>query len=82
MRPVRDPLRSLIFSAAERAVKSVYVDGRQLVNNGRVLTIDVEEAHARLQAAQNQMIADVPSNDFLGRNADDLTPLSLPLPTI
>jgi len=79
MRPVRDPLRSLIFSAAERAVKSVYVDGRQLVENARVLTIDVEDAHRRLQAAQDRMIANVPSNDFLARNADDLTPLSLPL---
>ena len=79
MRPIRDPLRSLIFSAAERAVTSVYVDGHKLVDNGQVLTIDVEDAHTRLQAAQARMIADVASNDFLNRNADELTPLSLPL---
>ena len=27
MRPMREPLRSLIFVAAERAVKDVFVDG-------------------------------------------------------
>ena len=78
MRPIRDPLRSLVFSAAERAVKSVYVDGRKVVDNGRVLTIDVDDALDRLQAAQERMIGDVADNDFLKRSADDMTPLSLP----
>ncbi len=78
MRPIRDPLRSLVFSAAERAVKDVYVDGNKVVDNGRVLTIDVEDALGRLQAAQERMLAQVPENDFLKRSAEDITPLSLP----
>ena len=44
MRPVHDPLRSLVYSASERAVRDVYVEGEQVVRNGEVLTIDVEAA--------------------------------------
>src|ERR1700704_2977764 len=40
MRPVRDPLRSFFFSAADRAVRHVFVDGRQVVKEGDVTTID------------------------------------------
>ena len=78
MRPIRDPLRSLVFSAAERAVKDVYVDGTKVVDNGRATNIDVDDALDRLQAAQERMIAGVPENDFQGRSADDITPLCLP----
>src|SRR5690606_5285734 len=40
MRPGRDPLRNLIFTAADRAVKHVYVDGIRRLEDGRVLTMD------------------------------------------
>ena len=78
MRPIRDPLRSLVFSAAERAVKDVYVDGAKVVDNGRAINIDVGDALDRLQAAQERMIDCVPENDFLGRSAEEITPLCLP----
>jgi cytosine/adenosine deaminase-related metal-dependent hydrolase len=35
MAPARDPLRSLVYHAAERAVREVYVDGRQVVRISR-----------------------------------------------
>jgi len=78
MRPVRDPLRSLVFSAAERAVRDVFVDGRQVVADGRVVHLDPDEAHDRLQEAQARMLADGPRRDFAGRDAETITPLSLP----
>src|SRR4029450_10702371 len=34
------PLRCLIFHAADRAVRDVYVDGARVVADGRVLTLD------------------------------------------
>ncbi|MGE0725504.1 MAG: amidohydrolase family protein, partial [Alphaproteobacteria bacterium] len=37
MRPLREPLRSLIYTAAERAVREVYCDGRPIVRDGRPL---------------------------------------------
>jgi 5-methylthioadenosine/S-adenosylhomocysteine deaminase len=40
MRPVRDPLRSFIYHAADRAVRDVFVDGQQVVADRRVLTMN------------------------------------------
>ena len=82
MQPVRDPLRSLVFHAAERAVRDVYVDGRQVVAEGKVLTMDQADAAGRLAESQARMIAGVPQRDYLGRSADQITPLSLRLDCI
>jgi cytosine/adenosine deaminase-related metal-dependent hydrolase len=79
MLPARDPLRSLVFHAAERAVRDVYIDGRQVVDAGRVLTLDQADAAGRLVEAQARMMAAVPARDYLGRSADEITPLSLPI---
>ena len=78
MRPLHDPLRSLVFHAADRAVRDVFVDGRQVVADGRVLTLDHDAACARLEEAQARMIEGVPARDHLGRTADQITPRSLP----
>jgi cytosine/adenosine deaminase-related metal-dependent hydrolase len=79
MAPARDPLRSLLYHAAERAVRDVYIDGKQVVAGGQVLTLDQESAAGRLADAQQRMMADVPRRDYRGRTADAITPLSLPL---
>ena len=78
MMPVRDPLRSLIFHAADRAVRDVYIDGERVVADGRVLTLDQPGALDRLTAAQRRMEASVPARDARGRRSVDITPLSLP----
>src|SRR6185312_14965551 len=46
--PARDPLRSLVFHAADRAVKDVYVAGRRIVADGHVTTLDHQGAGERL----------------------------------
>ena len=79
MRPARDPLRSLVYTAAERAVRDVFVDGRQVVRQGRALTLDMEEAAALVEDAQRRIEAGVPGRDDLGRRAEEVAPLSLPL---
>lgn len=79
MRPARDPLRSLVYTAAERAVRDVYVDGIKVVADGRVLTLDRADAAGRLTEAQQRMIDAVPGHDYAGRTAQQITPLSLPL---
>ena len=79
MQPVRDPLRSLVFIAAERAVRDVYVEGVQVVAAGKVLTLDMADAAMRAREAQLHMEAAVPTHDDVGRTADQVTPLSLPL---
>ena len=79
MMPARDPLRSLVYTAAERAVRDVYVDGIKVVANRKVLTLDRRDAAGRLAQAQERMLRDVPNHDYAGRRADAITPLSLPL---
>lgn len=79
MMPARDPLRSLVYHAADRAVRDVFVDGRQVVAEGRVLTLDQTAAAERLAAAQRRMLEAAPSRDYLRRSATEITPLSLPL---
>jgi cytosine/adenosine deaminase-related metal-dependent hydrolase len=40
MQPLREPLRSLIYSTSDRAIRDVYIDGVQVVDKGEVLYID------------------------------------------
>ncbi|MEQ9349200.1 MAG: amidohydrolase family protein, partial [Alphaproteobacteria bacterium] len=53
MAPGHDPIRALVFNAAERPVKDVYVGGEQVVADGRVLTVD-ETAMTQAMTAANQ----------------------------
>jgi cytosine/adenosine deaminase-related metal-dependent hydrolase len=77
MVPARDPLRSLVYTAAERAVRDVYVDGIKVVADRKVLTLDRPAAAARLVEAQRRMLEAVPTLDHARRAADAITPLSL-----
>ncbi|WP_323131249.1 amidohydrolase family protein [Sinorhizobium medicae] len=76
MQPCRDPLRSLVFSASDRAVRHVFVDGDQVVKDGVVLTVDEAEAAAALYEAQCRAVKGVPRNDWAGRTIDQLAPPS------
>ena len=79
MKPARDPLRSFVYHAADRAVREVFVDGRQVVGEGKVLTLDPVDAACRLDLAQRRMLDAAPQRDYRGRNAAEITPLSLTL---
>jgi cytosine/adenosine deaminase-related metal-dependent hydrolase len=79
MQPARDPLRGLVYHAADRAVRDVFVDGVQVVAGRRVLTLDQDDAAMRLSAAQERMESAAPQRDYLRRKAKEIVPLSLPL---
>jgi len=74
MQPSHEPMRSLIYSAGDRAIRHVYVDGQQVVKDGKVLTVDVEAATAGLVEAQRKRLATVRERDWAGRTADQLAP--------
>jgi hypothetical protein len=78
MQPCRDPLRSLVYSAQDGAVRDVYVDGRRVVENAKVLTLDYESASAEITAAQDRAMARAPALDWAKRSMDEISPLSLP----
>ena len=74
VRPARDPLRSLIYAAGDRAIKAVYVDGTKVVENGEVLTMDYRGAAAALHEAQKRVLARVPQTDWAHRTVDEISP--------
>ena len=74
MQPAHEPVRSLIYSAGDRAIRHVWVDGTQVVRDGQVLTIDVEAATAGLIAGQRKRLATVPQRDWAKRDAAALAP--------
>jgi cytosine/adenosine deaminase-related metal-dependent hydrolase len=79
MRPVRDPLRSFIYHAADRAVCDVFVDGKQVVADRKILTMDQDGAADRLAGAQRRMLDAAARQDYRGRSAEQISPLSLPM---
>ena len=78
MMPLREPLRSLIYVAADRAVRDVYVDGLQVVAEGKVLSMDYPAASQVLQAAQQRSLARTSDLDWAERDADTMSPMVLP----
>ncbi|MCC6533355.1 MAG: amidohydrolase family protein [Burkholderiales bacterium] len=79
MRPMRDPLRNLIYTAADRAVRDVYVDGVRVLAAGEVRTMDIPAATAALESAQRRAEATVGQRDPQGRSGIEVSPLVLPL---
>lgn len=80
MRPVRDPIRSLVFTSTSRAVDTVIVDGQMVVRDGRMLTLNEDELVQQLQvAAERTVAAAFPDKDWAGRTVDEIAPLSFPL---
>ncbi len=79
MMPLREPLRSLLYVAADRAVRDVYVDGLRVVADGRALNIDYQAASEALEEAQLRSMREVPRLDWANRSADQLAPLVLPI---
>jgi 5-methylthioadenosine/S-adenosylhomocysteine deaminase len=77
MQPLRDPLRSLVHTAAERAVTDVYVSGDRVVCGGRVTTLDYPFNVARLTDLSERCAARIPDYDPMHRTAEELMPLSL-----
>ena len=74
MRPARDPMRSLIYAAGDRAIRSVHIDGQQVVKDGKVLTMDYEGAAAHLDEAQKRILDRAPQQDWAHRPVDKISP--------
>lgn len=76
MMPLREPVRSLVYVAGDRAVNDVFVDGKQVVKDGTCLTIDLQAASEALEEAQKRSLKKVSKLDWNGRTADELAPMA------
>ena len=73
MLPARDPLRSFVYHAADRAVRDVFVDGRQVVADGEVLTLDQAESGRRLNRRATAACCKwLRGSDYRGRSAEEI----------
>ena len=80
MQPARDPLRNLVWHAADRAIRRVYVAGELALADGKPVGLDTTEAGGILAESQARMLRDSAKRDYLKRDGDVLAPLSLHLP--
>jgi 5-methylthioadenosine/S-adenosylhomocysteine deaminase len=74
MRPARDPVRSLIYAAGDRALRHVYVDGACVVRDGELLTMDYRQAAAHLHEAQSRTMANAVALDWAHRPTEKISP--------
>lgn len=79
MQPARDPLRSFVFHAADRAVRTVLVDGEVVLKEGAPIHLDPTAAMERVAEAQARMLRDSVKIDYANRPGDQISPLSLPM---
>ena len=74
MLPLYDPIRSLIYSAGDRAVRDVWIGGRQIVRDGAVLTVDHQKTAEAVGEVQAEVVADMPNRDRKSRTAEEVSP--------
>ena len=63
-----------MYAAGSRAVRDVYVDGRKVVGDGKVLTMDYRAAAEALHEAQARVLDRVPGLDWARRPVGRISP--------
>lgn len=77
LQPLYDPLKSLVFSGLERGITDVFVDGRQVVRDGSVATIDMAAAAEAMNRGQREALARAPAGDYAHRPTERIFPPTL-----
>jgi cytosine/adenosine deaminase-related metal-dependent hydrolase len=78
MTPLRDPVKNIVYNATAEDVDRVYVNGRVVVDGGRVLAADEARILAALQAGGERMWPRMAQFDWAGRDADRLSAPTYP----
>lgn len=71
LRPLNHALNALVYAETGASVETVLVDGRIVVDHGRVLTVDEEQLRARAQEGAERLLA---QNSAAWTLAEELTP--------
>jgi len=75
--PVRDPIKNLVNHANRSDVQTVIVDGKILVEEGKVLNVDEEKLIKKVQKISEKRWREVSINDPQNRTMDYFSPQSL-----
>ena len=76
--PYRDPIRALVQCGTADDVAHVLVDGRTVVEGGRVVGVDERRLLADAQREAERLWGTVPEWHWQGRTAEELSPTSFP----
>jgi cytosine/adenosine deaminase-related metal-dependent hydrolase len=76
--PYRDPIKALVQCATGDDVATVIVDGRTVVEGGRVRGVDEGQLLADAQREADRLWAEVPEWHWQKMTADELSPPSFP----
>ena len=71
-------MKNIVYNATAEDVDRVWVDGRLVVESGRVRAADERAVLAALQAAGERMWPRMRQFDWAGRDADALSPQTYP----
>jgi 5-methylthioadenosine/S-adenosylhomocysteine deaminase len=74
MTPLRDPVKNIVYNASDEDVDRVYVNGRMVVDGGRVLAADEAAILHALQQGGERMWPRMGKYDWAGREAQQLSP--------
>jgi cytosine/adenosine deaminase-related metal-dependent hydrolase len=78
MTPLRDPIKNIVYNATAEDIAAVWVAGRHVVADGRVLAADEAAILEALQAGGERMWPRMGPFDWAGRGADELSPPTYP----
>lgn len=76
--PYRDPIKAFVNCATTDDVEQVFVDGRVVLEGGRVVGVDEQALLADAQAEAERQWATVPEWHWEKLTADEMSPLALP----
>ena len=76
--PYRDPIRALVQCGTGDDVEHVLVDGRTVVDAGRVVGIDERRLLVEAQREAERLWGSVQEWDWRGRTAEEFSPASFP----
>jgi len=78
MNPVRDVIKNLVYCGDRHAVDQVYVGGKCLVKEGKVIGLDEGALFKRVQEVGDGAWSGTQNYDWAKRTADEMAPPSLP----
>jgi cytosine/adenosine deaminase-related metal-dependent hydrolase len=77
--PMRDPIKTIVFTATGRNVSRVIVDGIEIADESGSKTLDTEKLVWEMQAAQDTLMGRFAENHWGGKSHLDVSPMSFPV---
>jgi cytosine/adenosine deaminase-related metal-dependent hydrolase len=74
--PCRDPVKNIVNAASRADIEYVIVNGKIILEEGKLLTIDEEKLVKQVQKTTEAIWDRIPENDYKGRHSDEVSPQS------